>query len=304
MILPPHETERYYRIWWALLNYTNAQRQIIRDLPVITIQTGLVVKKAVQIRDALWKDDSVREQFIAENPANLQPADLDIVRSWQHRLSGDFFILKHLKKYSVLLSQIKGKPVRAYGVLGLLSPLEEVSGSYLPVLVKAVLLPFADRIIYDGILQPYAVMFGSGIRADLNDQYRDLQERQGIITNLLSAAMPLTAETVYARNAKILAEFRKQLYKSGLSPKMVERHASTIERFADEYLMAQIPPRLLRDIVPNDVETYLATPHGNAPEQKDVLTSFKRCIRFLYDTGRMHPDIAYDFQDIIKLFRR
>ncbi len=304
MILPPHQTERFYRIWWALLNDTNAQRRVIRDLPPITIQTGLDVKKAVKIRDALWADDGLREQFIQDNPANLSPADLDIVASWQDRLSGDFFILKHLKKHSIFLSQIKGQPARAYAVLGLLSSLAEVIGPYLPVLVKAVLLPFEEKIIYDGILQPYSVMFGPGIRADLNDQLRDLQEREGVITNLLSAGEPLTDEEVRARDAKMLKEFRKHLYKSGLSPKMVEQHAGNIEGFAQEYLMAQTPPRVLRDIVPHDVETYLEAQSDNVKKQKAVLTSFKRFLRFLWDTGRMDPNIAYDLQDIVKLFRR
>ncbi|MBI1802765.1 MAG: hypothetical protein HYR71_14155, partial [Chloroflexi bacterium] len=227
-----------------------------------------------------------------------------IIVSWQHRLSGDFFVLKHLKKYSLFLSQIEGQPVRAYGVLGLQVPFADVIGPYLPVLVKAVLLPFEDKIVYDGLLQSYPVTFGSGIRADLNDQYRGLQESEGIITNLLLGAAPPTDEAVQERNAKILKEFRKHLYQSGLSPKMVEQHAGNLERFAAEYLMTQRPARLLRDMLPHNVETYLEAQSGHAKEQKAALTSFKRFLRFLVNTGRMDPDTAYDFQGVLKLFRR
>ncbi len=307
MILLSHETERFYRIWWALLRYVNVQRHIMAELPASPAVGGLPPSEAIKIRNALWADNALREQFIAENPANLSPADLALVASWQYRVAGKFFILKHLKKYSVFLHQVEGQPARAYGVLGLISPLSEIVGPYLPVLVEAVLLPFEDKIIYDSLLLPYRITFGPGIRGNLNNDYRDTQEREGVITSLLPTVASLAdeeaLEAVQDRSRKILNAFRKDLYRSGLSPKIVEQHVGHIERFADEYLLAQTPPRLLRDMIPNDVQTYLAATSGSLKEQKAVLTSFKRFIRFLYDTGRMDPGVAYDFQGIIKRFR-
>ncbi len=86
---------------------------------------------------------------------------------------GTVFILRHLK-YSVFLAE-EQRP-RAYGVLGLVSPIQEIiSSRALPVLVQAVLLPFESKIIYDSLLVPYSVSFGSGIRRSLNEDYARLR---------------------------------------------------------------------------------------------------------------------------------
>jgi hypothetical protein len=46
------------------------------------------------------------------------------------------------------------------------------------------LLPFEDKIIYDGLLAPYAIRFASGIRRDLNQAYRSVQQRGEVLTTL------------------------------------------------------------------------------------------------------------------------
>lgn len=78
----------------------------------------------------------------------------------------------------------QGEPARVYGVLGLVSPLEEVVHMPVPALVRMTLLPFEGKITYDGLLAPYNVYFGGGIRSNLNDIYRSAGERGAIITAL------------------------------------------------------------------------------------------------------------------------
>ena len=91
-------------------------------------------------------------------------------------------------KYTVFLSS-GGSPNKAYGVLGLADPLEEVIGPYLPRLITAVLLPFKGKIIYDGLVSGYNITFGGGIKRMLNEEYKQAKEAFGIITSL-----PLRAE--------------------------------------------------------------------------------------------------------------
>ena len=301
MILLPAQTEHFYKIWWALLSYTNAQRHLVPDLPAQPTQGSVEPAKALKIREALWADDSIRESFIAENPSRLPLADLDIVASWQYRVAGNFFVFRHLKKYTVFLQD--SPSARAYGVLGLTSPLEQIVGPYLPVLVQAVLIPFEDQITYDSLLAPYRITFGGGIKRRLNETYREAQEREGIITTLLPPAQPPTAdemkESHQDRNTKLLREFQKGLYKSGLSPKMVEQHVGNIETFANS-LLGQDLPRPLIEITAADVDHYLGSIGTGAD---DAQVSLKRFVRFLYDSGRMETETARSFQDL-GLFRR
>ena len=51
-------------------------------------------------------------------------------------------------------------------------------------MTTAVLLPFKGRIIYDGLLSPFRVTFGPGIRQRLGEAYKDAKQSHGIIATL------------------------------------------------------------------------------------------------------------------------
>ncbi len=294
MQLPPDQVDRFYHIWFELLHYVHEKRHLAPNFPNTPEAMSISPDDALQLRKALWADDALRESFIAANPAGLPSADLAIVASWKYRVDGNFFIVRHLKKYSVFLSELPA--AHAYGVLGLVSPIEDVVMYPLPVYVHAVLLPFEGQITYDSLLEPYSIMFGPGFRSGVNDTYRNAQEREGIITNLEPAEVPADLHKVQKgiiiRNAKILGAFRKDMARRGLSHIMVERHASNIDTFAQDYLLVQDPPRGLLDMTPADMQTYLCT-----LEDETLKTSFKRYVRFLDETTRFD-----DYEQIKSLY--
>ncbi len=267
MQLSPHQTERFYRIWFALFHFVNEQRQLVPRLPDVPTEGSISPPDAFKLRNALWADETLRERFIATNPVGLPAADLAVVESWRYRLAGTFFIVRHLKKFSVFLVD---------------QPLEHAYG--------------------DSLLQPYTVTFGANIRHRLNETYRTIQEREGITTTLEPTNVPINMNevrgAVLARNAKILNAFRRDLARRGLSTNMVEQHASNIENFAQKWLLAQDIPRGLLDIKLADVQTYLDTP-GN----KANTTSFKRFVRFLIETGRVDYEQAVPMRDFLQHVR-
>jgi len=181
-------------------------------------------------------------------------------------------------------------------VLGLVSPIEEVVSYSPPVYAHAVLLPFEGQITYDSLLEPYSITFGPGFRSGVNDAYRNAQEREGIITTLEPAEVPADLHEmrkgILARNAKILNAFRKDQARSGLSHTTVEKHTSNIDAFAQNYLLAQNPPRGLLDITPTDVQTYFST-----SGDETLKNSFKRYVRFLDETVRID-----DYEQIKSLY--
>lgn len=301
MVLPPEEVKRFYRIWWALLSFVNVQREIAPDFSPSS-EKSVSATDAFEVRTVLWEDDTLREEFIAQNPARLSKEDLEIVASWKHRLEGTFYIIRNLKKYSVFLND--QDPPQAYAVLGLVSSFDEFA-SYLPVMVKAVLLPFKGQIIYDSLLIPYNITFGSGFRASLNQAYKDVQEREGIITSLPAEATTSnqTKASVQGRNKKLLKEFEKGLYQSGLLPSTVQQHLERISAFVNSYLLEQTPPRLLIELRKADVQSYLESQTLTEKTRKDSAKSFKRLIRFLFESGRMATDTAYNFQEYLKGFK-
>src|SRR5688500_4332691 len=158
MRLPPGEVERFYRIWKPLLLFVNRRRRLVPEMLNMKADDPgpWRVPDAHKLRTALWADDALRNEFIADNPGGLSADDLEIVRSWGDRLGGTFYVLRQLRKHALFLPD-KGRTV--YGVLGLASTIEEVV-PFLPCYVQAVLLPWEDRIVYDSLLAPYNVTFG------------------------------------------------------------------------------------------------------------------------------------------------
>jgi hypothetical protein len=185
MNLSTEDTHLFYTLHWSLLAYANQHLKIMPPVASFEEVGQRPIEQVAQLRNALHDNLDLLEQFVAENPAGFSPQELAIVASWHHLVKGDFYILRFLKPYTVFLSSGE-EPTHLYGVLGLFDPIEKVAqGAPLPVLVKATLLPFRDCIIYDGIMNVYPVLFGGGIRRDLNETYNRLKEREGIIEQLV-----------------------------------------------------------------------------------------------------------------------
>jgi hypothetical protein len=183
MKLAPEETELFYKLHHSVLAYTNRRLELVADFEDADDAEFLVPEEKVQIREALHELPELLEDFLGENPDGLSPDELAIVASWRHRVTGEFYIFRYLKKYTVFLGT---KPERLYGVLGLADPFEKVfAGRPLPIYVKGVLLPFQGRITYDGLLNVYSILFGGGIRSSMKETYNRLKRQEGIVEQLV-----------------------------------------------------------------------------------------------------------------------
>jgi hypothetical protein len=173
----------YFRLMWALQSYVNARLGLLPGIKSAAQYAAVGTDDKLKVREALWQHSDLLEAFVGNNPAGLSPEELRIVQGWQQRVMGDFYVLRFLKRYAVFLSADKAG--RLFGVLGLYDRLEDVLGHHpLPIMVEAVLLPFKGRIIYDGLLSPYAITFGPGIRGDLNEIYQRARQQDSIVESL------------------------------------------------------------------------------------------------------------------------
>jgi hypothetical protein len=184
----------------------------------------------------------------------------------------------------------------------LYSSFEEMLGPYIPALVQTVLLPFGNEIIVDGLLQSYNLIFGSGIKGELKEIYDDAKERDSIITTLLPKQQIPTRESLVTKvvttNAKVLDAFKKHQYKSGQSPKVVERDVLNVTSFAHFLLSWQPEPPSLRDFQREALMRFLiAVPETR---RKTVRLSIKRFLSFLEDSGRLGWEEAEDMLALVK----
>ena len=187
MNLSNEESALFFKLWFSLLAYANRHLQVVPGIVEPEDILDEPREQVVKIRDALVKHPELLESYIRENPATLPPEELAVVSSWRHWVSGDFFVVRFLKPYAVFLSS--KEPGHLYGVISLYDPLEKVlGGGPVPIYVRVLLLPFRQRIIYDGIIVFHSIYFGPGFRASLNDTYNELKEREGIIEQLTDSS--------------------------------------------------------------------------------------------------------------------
>jgi len=176
MVLSQDETKLFFGIWLRLLAFINEKYQISSEFGRPKIPAGINPTDILPIRDKLWEDDSLIDEYI-ESRWDIPRNETLILKGWKARKHGKYFILKHLKKYSVFLDENDN----LFGVVGISGPISEMfPAEVLPLMVNAVLLPFADKIIYDSLLMPYNVHFGGGIRKELADTYRTVKNERGI----------------------------------------------------------------------------------------------------------------------------
>ena len=179
MILAEQDAALFYRAWDALLVWVNERRKVVPPFPLPTPGHPIAPELVAKIRDVLWADDGLREQFLAEGAAGLGAAERALIDSWKHRASAKFVIYSHMKKHSIFMSDA------VYGVRGIFTPLE-VMFPFLPIFAEAVLLPFQDVIITDGLLTtpPMQMTFGGGIRRMFKNQYSTARDAGQVRTQL------------------------------------------------------------------------------------------------------------------------
>lgn len=180
MRLSEHDAKLFFDLMWALQYFVNQKLKIHTNIKSLDGYAKCSSEEKFEVRKALYADKKLIDSFIQENPQNFSEEKLSIVSNWKNFIEGDFHIERILKRYTVF---IKGSDV--YGVLGLYQGFDElVHRSHLPLYVQTVLLPFKEKIVYDGLFQAYNIYFGGGIKRDLKESYMKAKQNNRIIESL------------------------------------------------------------------------------------------------------------------------
>ncbi len=185
MKLSPNDVDLFYKLMWPLQFYVNRKLDIFPNVDSIDeYADDLAYEDKLPVRNALYEHVEYIDSFVDENPAELTQDELAIVKSWKNFVAGDFYIERFLKAGAILINSTD--PPKVYLVWGLINSLEEVLGYYNrpPIMTKMVLLPFKDRIIFDGLVQTYSIFFGGGIKGSLKETYMAAKQNRSIIQTL------------------------------------------------------------------------------------------------------------------------
>lgn len=164
----------FYRLWFLLLDFVNRKYHVCPKREIIDPEEGVDPCDAKAVADYLWSHTGVIEAYLAE--AELPEEYAQIVAGWKRCKPGRYILERHLKKGSVFISAEDGA---VYMVKGLCSTWEEMLGEA-PILLDAVLIPFRDSIISDGLVVPYGIYFGKGAKADFKEAYMTAKKNKTI----------------------------------------------------------------------------------------------------------------------------
>ena len=204
MNLPESDVRLFFRLNHFLLLYINNRFKILEGLHRPSDLHKLNPEDLKKLKDRLYGSPDLIDSFVKDNPENISSEEQEIASTWKNFVRDRFYIVRHLKNHTVFLDS--SHPPKAYGVLGMITSFEEMMGPGLPIMVDATLLPFRNRIIYDGTLLSFNIIFGSGIRRRINDSYSQAKSL-GIITTL-----PIDSEGIKSDDSEILRGYLKTEY--------------------------------------------------------------------------------------------
>jgi hypothetical protein len=212
--LPAVEVARFYKLYHAVLLYTNQRLGLARQVTTLAQLRSMPEQAQYELRAAFYAHRQLLEAFVQENPQHFSAEELALVASWHHGVHGQFYVLRHLQRYTVFLDV--QDPPKAYGVLALHDDFADLFPQ-VPRLIDTMLLPFHHHITYDGQCRYYNVVFGRGITRRLNDTYQLAQGHSGIITSLPVEAQgvaPCEEEQLkfYLRNARHREMYRDEIH--------------------------------------------------------------------------------------------
>jgi hypothetical protein len=213
MKLSEQDTKLFFQLMWALQFYVN-QTLKIHDIKCIDDYAASATDQKVKVREALYENIELIDSFVQENPQNFSAENLAIISKWKKFIKGSFFIERLLKKYAVFMQDEK-----VYAVLGLSQSFDQLTyNANLPLYVDTVLLPFKDKIIYDGLLRIQNIYFGGGIKRSLKETYMRAKQNNRIIDSLEKSQ----AENQNILEPKSLKDWKPELEELALKAKKLK----------------------------------------------------------------------------------
>lgn len=180
MKMSEQDAELLWKLLRELLVFTNHRQKVVPGIRSLADYYRIADERKLEIRDALWGNIHLIDDFTRTNPAGFSDQELKIVSSWKHCLRGEFYIERYLKGHALFISA-----GRVYAVQALHTPFDQmIPRNHLPHQVEAVLLPFRGKIVYDGVLPGYNITFGGGFKQRLRENYLAAKQAGRIIASL------------------------------------------------------------------------------------------------------------------------
>ena len=160
-----------------LLDYTNQKYNINKKLRNFDDICDAESEELIDIRDKLWENPNIIKNYLKENSNKLNEELISIIKSWnEKKINKEFVLYKYEDEYTLFIDDyniyyVKGLKVRIRDM---------IPEQKLPMIVKTVLLPLKDQIIYDSYVEQYNMAVGNNLRKVWDDNYKKLLKENKI----------------------------------------------------------------------------------------------------------------------------
>lgn len=180
MTLTDQEYKEFLKTHLDLLFYVGHKNNVLPKNLSLTKFLDLDFKIKFKCRESLFADDNLIDEYIASNFDHLTGDQINILSGFKNRITSNFVIFKCLTNYAIFIDT---KDNTFYAVKALGDPFDSFF-EYFPVNISATLIPFKDKIIYDGFIKSSGIYYGRNITATLNEDYKIAKRNKEILTSL------------------------------------------------------------------------------------------------------------------------
>lgn len=161
--LHPKDCDLFYKLYFALLEYTNQEYKINETLKIYKSKYLNPTDLYPVINKFFENKDSIVDRVVKENPYKFSKIELEYLKDFKRTIRGNFFIYKYDLEYTLFSNNNT-----IYMVKGLRCPIDEIIDyKDLPYPVETSLIPFKGYIVYDGILGAIRINLGTNMKMNL-----------------------------------------------------------------------------------------------------------------------------------------
>ena len=180
MTLTDIEYKQYLNVNLRLLFFAGHQLNIVSKKTNFKQFLDLDLNIKFQCRQELAKNPSILDNYIQLFFEEFTEEEIKILNAFKKQIKSKFIILKCLTNYAIFMDTNSDD---TYAVKALGDPFDYMFDSF-PVLVTTAILPFKDKIIYDGFFEAPIMYVGSNMAKTFNNDYKKAKKQGKIISSI------------------------------------------------------------------------------------------------------------------------
>lgn len=180
MILDKQEYLEYIDLHLDLLYFVGQRQKLIsRDIDFRKF-TKLDFQVKLKCRDEFNENIGLLDEYLETRSDSLTIDQIKILEGFKKKIESDFVIFKCFSKHAILIDTVDNK---IYAIKALADRFDSFFSEF-PVLCNMTILPFKDKIIYDGFIKSEGISFGRNMTMEMNMKYKQAKIDKTIITTI------------------------------------------------------------------------------------------------------------------------